>query len=378
MGTYSLVFNSFKNGVRGLFKVKSIAKTGTKIPRLTDEAWQNMSKAVFRDSSAPKSGFIAYLQDFENTLKNNSIYIPKDVQKSYSTLSDKANIFADRMSISISKGKTPQKKSVHHYFEKFQKKYSNEFATLEKYLKEQEQILGEKVVDQASLNKWKDLNNLKEYLRNLGSYNSKYHINDLYDSRIAELGQNIINPQQSLFHGTHAQRHILKEGFSLTPKATQAKSGAREIGKAVYLTPDKEVASFFAGIRGNIIKTKVNIDKIAVMNIEQANLIGKELAKIYKLGNIDPALHEEVIAELFKRNGFNAVYTKGCLNDGLGKMLGGDIDKFIGHPQTQLAVFNPNRINICKKSIEERLYNQALQIKTKWNFLKQFVGNFCS
>lgn len=147
MGTYSLVFNSFKNGVRGLFNIKSIAKTDTKISRLTDKAWQDMSKAVFRDSSAPKSGFIAYLQDFENTLKNNSIYMPKDVQKAYSTLSDKANIFTDRMSISISKGKTPQKKSLHHYFEKFQKKYSNEFATLEKYLKEQEQILEEKVVD---------------------------------------------------------------------------------------------------------------------------------------------------------------------------------------------------------------------------------------
>ena len=138
-------------------------------------------------------------------------------------------------------------------------------------------------------------------MRDLGSYNSKYHINDLYDSRIAELGQNIINPQQSLFHGTHAQRHILKEGFSLTPKATQAKSGACEIGKAVYLTPDKEVASLFVPAD----KTQNSIFKIRHLANREFFLNSSDASREFVLKVIETICGGGLYHEEGSRKSFN-------------------------------------------------------------------------
>ena len=327
---------------------------------LSEQTWQEMSKNLFKDSNTPKSGFLSYLADFKQTLNDNSIVMPEDVQKAYSTLSDKATLFADRISASISRGNTPKGPMGHfkneYYYQKFISAHSKEFYILQDFMQKQRIIIEEQVAkgkcDLETLKKFKNfernLSSLPNYSCITDTFNYAPYLSEMYDPRISDVGQNIINPSQYLYHGTHSKGRILKEGFSLTPKTEQAKV-SREIGKAVYLTPKKGVAAFFAGNFGNIIKTKANINKIAVINNEQSAMIGREIGRVFKSKKIDPEVKEEVIAELFKRNGYDAVYTKNCLNDAFAKMRGHDIDYVIGESQSQVAVFDPSKINICKK-----------------------------
>ena len=345
---------------------------------LSEKTWQQMSKNIFKDSESPKSGFLGFLTDFEKTLKDNSIAMPENVIEAYSTLFDKANIFADRMSISISKGNTPlcgNNDITYHYFQQFESKHFREFNILKKYINELKQNISKQVqagkCDKEILKKFNDLENNLSYGYEINisgerPYYTRY-LNRMYDPRISEIGQNIVNPSQYLYHGTHARRSILKRGFSLMPKEKQAKTSAREIGKAVYLTPDKNVASFYAGAFGSILKTKANIKKIAVMNQEQSALIDCSIKDVFGKMSLEPGLYEEIVAELFKRNGFDAVYTRKCLNDDFSKLLGDDIDKAIGHVQTQVAIFNPGMISICRKTLKEKLSDKKLQLNTIWH-----------
>lgn len=373
------IMTSYGKIFKALFRPNQVSNVPVKYS-LSEKTWQCMSKNIFRDSTSQKSRFLEFLSDFEMTLRDNSINMPEDVLEAYSKLSYKANLFADRMSISISKGLTPQcgnNDMRYYYYEKFMEANVREFNILKRYIYELRQTMQNQVdAGKGGLEVCEKIEALANDLSlSLSSgFERKYsnissYLSRMYDPRISEVDLSIVNPSQYFYHGTHAKRQILKEGFSLLPKEKQIERSAREIGKAVYLTPDKEVAAFFAGSRGDIIKTKTNIGKIAVMNEEQAALINREIDRVFgKLGS-NNALREEVTAELFKRNGFDAVYTKQCLNDTFSKLGGNDIDGMIGHAQTQVAVFDPNNITICKKSIKEKLSDKILQIKMRFCML---------
>ena len=139
---------------------------------------------------------------------------------------------------------------------------------------------------------------------------------------------------------------------------------ARELGQGVYLTPDRKVSSRYAGLFGGIVHTKVDTQKVAVVNNNQISDISSTLAKNLSSDRLsEPATMELVLKELFQRNGYNAAYTKEALGSGLfaqNKL----VDALAGGKQSQLVVFNPKDITILEKSLKDRFVNQKLQIET--------------
>lgn len=311
---------------------------------ITEAQWSKLSQSVFRQANEPKSAFLVQL----DKLKNSGLDMPKDVQQALNTLERKATIFADRMDGAVARGTQPARKN---YYEEFQRINSEQFELVENYIRE-------------LANSSCDIKNQSK-IRSLLYHDSIFrpstitgHHDIMYCGKIAQTDKNIFGSNPIFYHGTKHQISIAKNGFRTKARLFQRMFGSRELGDAVYLTPDKEVAAFYAGLRGGIIKTSVSKLNPASVNQRQFSDMVYNIAE--KIGLTDNV--EQIMKELFKRNGYNAAYSREGLSFGL---FSEQIDPIIGKAQSQLAVYTPEDIKILPKTLAERIENTKLQFIAK-------------
>lgn len=343
------------------------------VATISDETWNKISTTVFEQKGEPKSIFLEKLHKFKQGYDACGITMPKDVLEAYNQIERKATIFADRMILAKSKGKTPKK--YLDFGKRFRENNQEAFDKLEKFVKEQQDnslarwhdVAFNQPYDEAAVKRAQEaftmINTNRIDLNWLPHY-------ELYNTKIGEVAPEIIKKGQTFYHGTTHQRAITKNGFHLKPKKGQAAMGSRELGEGVYLTPDKKVSSKFAGPFGGIIHTKVDTKKVAVVNNSQLEHISRGLSKNLSRDRIsEPATMELLIKELFQRNGYNAAYTREALGSGIfsQKEL---VDKLAGGKQSQLVVFDPKDITILGKTLKERLSNQKMQFENLINMPK--------
>ncbi len=90
--------------------------------------------------------------------------------------------------------------------------------------------------------------------------------------------------------------------------------------------------------------------------------------------------------ELFKRNGFNAAYTREAIGQNILMLQNAKmVDDIIGAKQAQLCVFDAADIRILEKTFKDRCSNQALQTKSwllkpynVYKMIKNFIKDFKS
>lgn len=326
------------------------------VSTISEDTWQSMSKMTFAQKGECPSQFLECLQMLRKYITENGVTLSSEVSQALELLERKAGVFAERLNNSVSKGIEPL--NYGFYGLKFQKNNKKAFNVLNDFLKKECFSFATKPHNSTN-------DKIVEQLMTIDRSFSNAIGNALFNSKIVQLSDNILQPGQIFYHGTKRAKAIKKHGFSLLPKKLQAIMGARELGEAVYLTPDKNVAARFAGLRGNIMHLKVNLDKVAVVNDMQLHELQKCI--IRQLGeNLDSHTLELVIKGLFKRNGYNAVYTSQALGN-FGIFAGEHgvaNDILCGGKQTQLAVFNPDDITILTKTFKERLKNQIKQTDT--------------
>jgi hypothetical protein len=313
---------------------------------IPNDTWNKMSKNCFREQGAPPSLYVANIQNLKKTLQQSNIKVPDDVAQAIDNLEAKSTMFAERMNKAISKGKEPL--NVDLYGPIFESANEKSISLIEKFL-----------VENCDNEKYSG------FLQNLRVCNFGYV---LYDGRISKLSDDMLTTGQTFYHGTYNAKSITKNGFSLLPKKSQFLCSARELGEGVYLSPNRSVASKYAGVSGDILHVGVDLKNVAVVNDEQSLDLAEELRPLAK-GAI---ITEQILKELFKRNGYNAVYTRNALGNGFfphGKI----VDILCGGKQSQLAVLDTSDIHLIPKTFSERFSNQCLQIKT---FLAQPLRAF--
>jgi len=315
---------------------------------ITETQWSKLSQSVFRQANEPKSAFLAHLDKF----KTSGLDIPKDVQHALNTLERKATIFADRMDGAVSRGSQPAFKD---YYNDFKKINSEQFNIIENYLKNlMSQSFGSK--------NWSKISELHSGILYIPETLAGHH-DFMYCGKIAQTDKNIFGSNPIFYHGTKHQNSIARNGFRTKAGFFQKTFGSRELGDAVYLTPDREVAAFYAGLRGGILKTSVNeLSSASVNNRQLSNMVSAIRQELGSEVNI-----EQVMKELFKKNGYNAAYSREGLSVGL---FSEQIDSLIGKAQSQLAVYTPEDIAILPKTLAERIENTKLQFKAKYRKYK--------
>ena len=321
------------------------------IDSISDKTWNKMSNAIFKKSATTSTPFVKNLSGLKNYCKKNNIELPEDVAKALQILSRRGKVFSQKMNEALSKGLNPQNQDK--YTQKFVKINQKEFDLIKNFIEQ---------LPPQDKTKFK-------LLYNFESMSSKV----LYDERIYKASNNVVKRNQTFYHGTKAQNEILEKGFS-----TQSGQPffAREIGEAVYLTPRKKVASFFAGIRGAILKLRVNTKNVAAINDAQQTKIVLEILENSGLKSSDlanPFVKELIMKNLFTRNGYNAVYSSRALTPNIGgcsplqwfvRSNQTMVNALTGGKQSQLAVFDPKDITILKKTTGEKIKDTTMQATT--------------
>lgn len=330
---------------KALFSRKPAVNT---LSGITETQWSKLSQSVFRQANEPKSAFLTHLDKF----KTSGLDIPKDVQHALNTLERKATIFADRMDGAVSRGSQPALKD---YYNDFKKINSEQFNIIENYLKNlMNQSFGSK--------NWSEIVELHRGILCRPETIAGHH-DLMYCGKIAQTDKNIFGSNPIFYHGTKHQNSIARNGFRTKAGFFQRTFGSRELGDAVYLTPDKDVAAFYAGLRGGILKTSVNeLSSASVNNRQLSNMVFAIRQELGSEVNI-----EQVMKELFKKNGYNAAYSREGLSYGF---FSEQIDPLIGKAQSQLAVYTPEDISILNKTLAERIGNTKLQFKAKYRKYK--------
>lgn len=336
------------------------------VSSISEDTWQKMSKQIFVQPGESGSKLSDNLKAVKEYCIKHEVKMGDDVQTAFNRLEHKAAVFAERMNAALAEGKTPKKTWT--YAEKFRKNNIADITKLETFLEQEISARHNKYfksIDPEDAEKaeaiYKEIYKLKDIFR------FRFSSSALYNEKIGEVSDKIIHKGQIFFHGTKKQNTIAKNGFNLIPKAGQAALASRELGQGVYLTPDKRVASTFAGLRGGILKLKADTKKVAAVNDDQMSKLSAVVKSELGSYNLTPAKYELLVSELFKRNGYNAVYAREALgkNDLFSSFNQRLVDALAGGKQSQLAVFNPEDITVLNKSYKERLSNQVLQTKTK-------------
>ena len=337
------------------------------VETISDETWNKLSNAIFEQKGDSKSILLDKLHKYKKFCDDNGIEMPDDVLQAYKQIEYKATIFSDRMTMAKAKGKTPE--NYWDFGKKFKKNNQEAFDKLEGFAQKQQDTAMQKYHDAVfnSAYEQKAADEAKQMFEKI--YDNRLDINyipyeELYNSKIGTVADGIIENGQVFYHGTKKQRAISKSGFHLIPKKSQATAGARELGEGVYLTPDKKVASSYAGIFGGILPVKIDNPKVAVVNNAQLSALTRKLVMTLGAEQAqNPAIIELVVKKLFQRNGYNAAYSREALGSGIfaqNKL----VDVLSGGRQSQLAVFDPKDIQILDKTLTERIGNEALQIGT--------------
>lgn len=189
------------------------------------------------------------------------------------------------------------------------------------------------------------------------------------DLRIGELPKGVLPENGQMYHGTTKARKIKKEGFSAF-RTRQINVAPREFGAGIYLTPKKEVASNFAGISGRIMPVRANVEHTALVEEESFRQMSDEAIKLAIEAGINVnqrsphniAVQELILKRLFREAGYDSVYTANSMHAGL---FTRSADDFFGKAQSQLVVFDPEKITLGeKKKLKERIKDEIMQIKS--------------
>lgn len=356
--------------------VKSLCKTSSKeslllerqnarkfVDSIPDETWDKISQSVFRQPGEAKSKILATLDDFKKYCTDQNIKLAPEVEEAYQTIEHKATLMADRLNVAVAKGKSL--KNSYDYGKRFFSNNEKSVKILEKQLDDMERQLKKKLENfddpdwSKNFSMRCEISSIKNDFQTNFMYGQNFH-----NPKIVELAKGILHDGQVFYHGTKHQSSIVKNGFHLMPKKHQAKVGSRELGEGVYLTPDKKVAAHYAGLRGGILHLDVKLNKVAAVGQDNIdNIMCAFVNNINDFQNkINPLKIELLIKELFKRNGFNAAYTK----EAIGNVILQDpklVDAIIGRKQSQLCVFDTSDIKILEKTFKDKAKNQALQIQ---------------
>ncbi len=268
------------------------------------------------------------------------------------------------------------------------------FNTLKKNLEdfhkkiEENLIKGEKI-DYEAAEKFKNANKkysdiIQEYIKNIkiDDINTRLDLDDLYykfsgtsisfDAMpkrvITECPKEILPSDNVFFHGTMKPKGIYEHGF--TPYASrQINQSSRELGAGVYLSPDVKVSAYFTGLIGPIIPVRLAKDaKTALITEDTYKKLATELnsfiserinqGEYQTLPDITKnAITECLFQEVFKKAGYDAVYTpKGVKSGGLMQMIfSPDINEVLGRNQSQIVVFSPEKLEIVDRTLKERI-----------------------
>ena len=374
LGCIKNLYSGIKQGIKNCRSARSPQTLALKraeaknyVEAISDETWNNISKSVFEQKGESHSILLDKIQNYKKFCDKNGIEMPEDVLEAYTKLEHKATVFSERMLKAKAKGKTP--KNTHKYGDRFEEINKEPLEKLNSFIDEQQVSARQKWRNLIYCENFdKEACDRAEYLVGKIEKNSPnlrgIENTELYNAKIGEIAPGIIRNNQTMYHGTAHPKSISRNGFHLRPKNGQAAFGARELGEGVYLTPDKKVASLYAGFTGGIIPLKVDTKKVAVVNNRQLEKLTYAL-----IDNLDnqqmqnSATIELAIKKLFKKNGFNAAYSKEALGSGLfeqSKLL----DALVGGKQSQLTVFDPKDITILDKTLKDRITNQQLQVNT--------------
>ena len=342
--------------IRGILSVgeKVVSKVPDKnfMAQVNESSLNRISRLIFRQANEPKSSFLVTLNRFDSS----GLEMTPEAERALKLLKEKATMFADRMDRAIACGKEPAAKD---YYKDFQRVHSDLFQTISDFL---ETKLTGSYYDEGYQKIWELKKSLFRPAR------IKSHADLMYCGKITQTEKSILPADGIFYHGTKHEHRIEKEGFRTRPKFIQEFLGmSRELGDGVYFSPEKEVAAFFAGLNGGVVKAKVNNLKPASINSRQlSSMIDEIYGEFGADANID-----KLIKELFKRNGYNAAYAQKELSKHL---VSASIDTVIGKPQSQLAVYNPQDICILSKTKSERRADTFLQFKKVFPRLSSIFG----
>lgn len=333
------------------------ARAKSYVDNISESEISEVVNNVFKPKGS-KNEFLSVFGEFKTIVPEN---LPKEVQKALNTIETKATKIANRTDKLNSEGK----KVKSHLHLDFQKRYKREFEIIKNHLGEEALRIGNLGFS----------TNKSEYFAVAQKYNNAlekfYHIADarLGENRITEIPNRILPKDKIVYHGTKRAKAIINEGFSPLHNNQLAES-PRECGAGIYLTPDKDVAAHFAGIRGQILLIKANVKNTAfVTQDKQDNLLSKIRELLFKKELISPyyrdefgnAVTELTMQRVYKAAGFDSVYTP----NGLGGGLSTSIDNYIGKKQSQLVIFDNKNTNILSKNIKDKILNEVTQIKQK-------------
>ncbi len=217
-------------------------------------------------------------------------------------------------------------------------------------------------------------NKLREQYDVLMDRISQMHYrNNPFDSRIGRLKEGVLPADGRLYHGTTHAKAIEREGFSAT-KSNQLERASREFGAGVYLTPDRVVASNFAGVTGRIVPVEATVQNTAEVNVANFDKLSNEIFQImhdehiYPTGTrFDNAYIELLNNRLFRTAGYDSVYTSNSMASGL---FAKSADSWLGRPQSQLVVFDASKVkSIGSKPTSQKIKDEFLQLTTRGKVL---------
>lgn len=207
-------------------------------------------------------------------------------------------------------------------------------------------------------------------------------------------------PQDNIYyHGTFKPKKVLKNGIN-PYKSNQIYFStigipiAREGGAAVYLTPDKKVASYFATPVGKVLAFEAKDCKVAMatqesmLNVNQmaADYLTERAGEddtfgggikwfmdYYKSTRKTVAAKEILTNQIIRENGYDAIYTPGAVSTIKGVDLL-DIEYMMGRKESQLICYNTEKLNIVSRNLKQRagdLANNCVACgKTMVNYFK--------
>lgn len=348
------------------------------VATIPKSSWNEMSEALFQSPQDKSLLFIEKLELLKQSCLKHEPQMPKEVEQAFGELERKATVFNERLGYAKAKGKTPL--NTDGYGDKFKETNKEYFDIINDYLDKLEvkmcgYSLPYKDIE-ANREKFKEARKIISKIRTFAYEVFDVSTKDIYNPKITSIADGILGQEQIFYHGTGKALRIKKEGFSLMPSKSQATVAPRELGKGIYMTPDKEVAAYYAGINGSIIHTNIDVKNVAVVNNYQQDMIPETLEKVLDIGLSATFEVEAVVNELFKRNGYDAIYSREAL--GTGALANPKlIDKFSGGKQSQLVVLESGNIKIHDKTFKQRFENQCLQtkrfVKNLWEVLKMTI-----
>ena len=360
MGYLNLVVNAFKSlrsskatiqATEALYK-----KASAVVDKIPETRLQQAVDTLFRPQGKTHT-FFDDLEKIQKTVAENNV--PKEIKNAFENIKSHASSYSEECEKGVISGKVPSHES-------YSCKVQDDFDAITNYAYElTDKNIGNKDFDKY-LNLSKEICNLR--------YSSPY------DARIGRLKDGVLPKNGVLYHGTKQPRTILKTGFS-EQKSNQVAKASREFGAGVYLTPDRKVASHFAGIRGRIMSVKADIKNTAAVNNAQFSTLASQAGSLlsetgYSAGTKEGnAVMELIMKRLFNKAGYDSVYTSNSMASGL---FAKSADEWLGRAQSQLVVFDGAKVMPAgKKPFIQKIKDELLQIGTRfkvvYNILKMQV-----